>query len=109
MVGSNHLEHRLYQAISHLINELDYLRGETTLAHVRGLENQLALIKDLFAIKSRDDQARQELNRITAEIREIMQKRNVFASMQSFEERFLLIRKHKISITHRKGALRGAS
>lgn len=79
MVAFNHLEYRLYQAVSYLINEQDFHRGDVVLAQVRGLPNLLALFKNLFALKIKDHNARQELKRLCNEIDEHAQTRNLFA------------------------------
>lgn len=79
MVAFNHLEYRLYQAISYLINEQDFHRGDATLAYVRGLPNLLDLFKDLFAAKITEPEARQELSRLCNEIQEHAKTRNLFA------------------------------
>jgi hypothetical protein len=96
MVAFNHLEHRFYQALSHLINEHDYLRGEATLRYVRGLDNQLALFRGLFAMKNSNIQAQKELARLTAAIKENSKKRNVFA-----HSRLLLPTKHMDAVAIR--------
>lgn len=79
MVACNHLEHRLYQTVSYLINEQDFQRGDATLGYMRGVKTLLDLFEELFALKVTDPQARQELQLLRKEIEKHAETRNTFA------------------------------
>jgi hypothetical protein len=79
MVAYNHLEHRIYEAVSYLINEQDFQRGDATLGYFRGFKTVLDVFEGLFALKVTDPQARQELKLLRKQIQEHAETRNVFA------------------------------
>jgi hypothetical protein len=79
MVAYNHLQHRLCQAVSYLINEQDFHRGDATLGYIRVFKTLLDLFEELFALKVTDPQARQELKLLRKEIEKKTETRNAFA------------------------------
>jgi len=79
MVAFNHLEHRIHEAVSYLINEQDFQRGDATLGYFRGFKTVLDVFEGLFALKVTDPQARQELKLLRKQIQEHAETRNVFA------------------------------
>jgi hypothetical protein len=79
MVAYNHLQHRLCQAVSYLINEQDFQRGDATLGYMRQFKTLLDLFEELFALKVTDPHARKELKLLRKEIEKHTDTRNAFA------------------------------
>jgi hypothetical protein len=79
MVASSHLENLVYEALSYLINEEDFQRGDVTLGHMRRFETLLELFENLFKLKITDATARQNLKELRRKIQKHVETRNASA------------------------------
>lgn len=79
MVAYNHLEHRIYEALSYLINEHEFQRGDVAVRYLRGFRAMFDQLEELFALKVTDPKVREELKLIRKDIKKHVDTRNMFA------------------------------
>jgi hypothetical protein len=79
LVAYNHLEFRIREMLSFLINERDFQRADATIRCFRQSRSMLDLLEELFALTGADSAAIAELKVIRTEIKRNTETRNRFA------------------------------